>query len=54
MVVVMKAQWGKGFKDIGQRGLQVMGHESQMGRARSKYWKDLPNKKEKPMRLMNP
>jgi len=54
MIVVMKRQWGKGFKDIVQQGLQVMGREYQMGRERSKDWKDLPNKKEKPMRLMNP
>lgn len=50
----MKGQWGKGFKDIVQQGLQVMGCEYQMGRERSKDWKDLPNTKEKPMKLMNP
>lgn len=54
MIAVMKGHWGKGFKDIVQRGLQVMGRESQMGRERSKDWKALPNKKEKPIRLMNP
>lgn len=37
---------GKGFKDIVQQGLQVMGCEYQMGRERSKDWKDLPNTKE--------
>ena len=54
MIVVMKGQWGKGVKDIVQLGLEVMGCEWQMGRERSEDRKDLTDKKEKPVRLMNP